>query len=828
MFADIAVNVPRITSTFHYSIPDELRGRVAIGQLVTVPFGRQHVQGIVVAFVDQPEVESVKPVTSCVDPMPVLSPEQIALSRWLSEHCLAPLIDCLTLMLPPGLAKRTDTLYSLRDGAEAPLGARSAPVAQVRLVELLAKRGPLRGRQLARALPRMNWRAAAEALARQGVLDKQAVLDEPSVRPKHVSTVGLAVAPEVALAEGLGGRANSTRATRLKRALEVLAREGKPLEASWLYAESGASRSDVLRLADLGLVTLGSLETWRDPLAGAQFAADQPPELTSEQRSALAAIREGLDRPGDSDAPRATLLHGVTGSGKTEIYLRLLADCLARGRRGIVLVPEIALTPQTVRRFAARFPGRVAVIHSQLSDGERYDTWRRARQGLIDVVIGPRSALFAPLPSIGLIVVDEAHDDSYKQDPPVGPPYYHAREAAVEYAAQLGAACVLGTATPDVASYYRAERGEYRLLQLPRRILGHASAPASDSPAYAELPPVQVVDMRQELRSGNRSIFSRALRDALQAVLGRGEQAILFLNRRGQATYTFCRDCGYALHCSRCDMPLVVHAQSEQLVCHHCNTRRRHPERCPRCGSQRLRYFGAGTERVQAEVERNFPGTRSLRWDWDATRSKGAHQAILDGFASGQADVLVGTQMVAKGHDLPLVTLVGVVSADVGLELPDVRAAERSFQVLAQVAGRAGRGPRGGQVILQTFNPDHYVIQAAARHDYAAFYQRELAYRRELGYPPFASLVRLIYTSPYAERADRETATLAQRVRAGLPVERRDGAELIGPAPCYFGRVGGQHRWHLLLRGAQALDIVRGLMPLPDGWQVDVDPVSTL
>jgi len=644
------------------------------------------------------------------------------------------------------------------------------------------------------------------------------------------------------------------------------------VDVSWVYAQTGSSLQDLKDLAEMGLLDLAEAEVWRDSLAGKEFVPFAPPQLTPDQQQAwdalAAVIAENQPEtqtlrvsetlrvstthtPTPLHTPTPVLLHGVTGSGKTEIYLRALAAILAQGRRALVLVPEIALTPQTVRRFAARFPGRVAVWHSELGEGERYDTWRRARLGLVDVVIGARSALFAPLPNIGLIVLDEEHDEAYKQDPPFAVPY-HAREAAIEYARQLGAVVVLGSATPDLVSYHHARQGRYRLLELPQRIMGHARrlqeqaerfhvapryhplADAAPEAQMIDLPPVEVVDLRQELRAGNTSIFSRRLQAALAEVVGRGEQAILFLNRRGSATFVFCRDCGEALKCGNCDMPLTYHIGGEngsapaapQLVCHHCNFRREQPQRCPNCGSKRIKYFGSGTERVETEVLELLPGVRTLRWDRDVTRFQGAHELILEQFSSHQADVLVGTQMIAKGLDLPLVTLVGVISADVGLGLPDYRAGERTFQVLTQVAGRAGRGLLGGRVILQTYNPDHYAIHAAASHNYAEFFARELRYRKDLGYPPFRRVLRMVYRHPDNARAEAEARAVLAQLEARVKADHLAATDLVGPAPCFFGKINGENRWQIIVRSPDPAALLRGLTF--KGWHVDVDPVSTL
>jgi len=847
VFAEVAVNVASLTITFHYSVPAELEERLTAGHLVTVPFGGRRAQAVVLGLTPQSpagaggRLPELKPIEGLVDQEPVLTPAQLDLARWISQTYLAPLIECLTLMLPPGLSKKADVLYTL---APTAVGADGRPPLQPNhqsLIRLLDSRGPLRGRQIDRALPRVNWRAAAEALARRGLLTKQSVLDPPSVRAKHVRTARLAATlQQVEEAKPRLSR-SPVKAARLAAVLDFLAGEFDPVDVSWVYAEARCSLQDLKDLAEMGLVDLGEAEVWRDSLAGQEFVPVDPPDLTADQQHVWDEIAAMLAH---AQTPTPLLLHGVTGSGKTEIYLRALDAVIRQGRRALVLVPEIALTPQTVRRFAARFPGRVAVWHSQLGEGERYDTWRRARAGLVDVVIGARSALFAPVPDLGLIVLDEEHDEAYKQDPPFAVPY-HAREAAVEYARQLGAALVLGSATPDIVSYYRARQGEYRLLQLPQRIMGHAKRieeqahkyhvaahyrPVADGPSQAQmidLPPVEVVDLRQELRAGNTSIFSRRLQAALAETLERGEQAILFLNRRGTATYVFCRDCGQALQCARCEMPLTQHgAAGGELVCHHCGYRRGMPDKCPHCGSQRIRHFGAGTEKLEAAVRAQFPRAETLRWDQDVTRFRGAHELILNQFANQQANVLIGTQMIAKGLDLPLVTLVGVISADVGLGLPDYRAGERTFQVLTQVAGRAGRGLLGGRVILQTYNPEHYIIQAAARHDYNEFFMREIQHRKDLGYPPFRRLMRLVYRHASAERAEAEAGATFKQLCARLARERIPATDLVGPTPCFFEKIAGEYRWQVIVRSPDPAALVRGI--LLKGWHIDVDPVSTL
>jgi primosomal protein N' (replication factor Y) len=831
MYAEAAVNLAGVSGTFHYHIPDrpDLQG-LQPGHLITVPFSNRRAQAIVVALSSSAPVENTKPVESLLDPDPVLTPHQLQLAGWMADAYMAPLAGCLALMLPPGLSQRADSEYRLSDPSAPAQGK-----VEARLLNLLRRRGPLRGRQLQRSLGRMNWRRAAERLQQRGVLSRRWVLDPPRVGARQLRTARLAVPPEQARAAFTEvGRTEATLERR-RKILEALIEEGEPLDVTWVYAASGGHLRDLRHLEDLGLIALGETEVWRDPLEHVEFVPREAPALTPEQERAWRSIA-GQMQAGDPRRP--VLLHGVTGSGKTELYMRAVEAVLAAGQQAIVLVPEIALTPQTVRRFLARFPGRVGLIHSQLSEGERYDTWRRARRGLLDIVIGPRSALFAPLPNIGLLVLDESHDESYKEQGRA--PRYHARDTALAYAGLLRAACVLGSATPDLTTSFRARAGELKRVVLPQRIMGHRERilrqadrlgvsthyhPAGGEAETIELPPVRVIDMRVELKAGNSSLFSRSLQQGLADTLEAGQQAILFLNRRGSSTYVFCRDCGWVAHCPRCDRPLTHHADVDDLLCHHCGYRRSNLETCPQCGSQRVRHFGAGTERVQHELDARFPGVRSLRWDADTTRGKGAHEVILAHFQAHRADVLIGTQMVTKGLDLPLVTLVGVVSADTGLNLPDFRASERTFQLLTQVAGRAGRGLLGGRVLLQTYHPEHYAIQSAAKHDYDAFYQRELAARRQLGYPPFTRLARLVYQHTSAEQAERGAGRLAAELRPALEAAGL-ADQIIGPVPCFFDRIRGQSRWQIVIRA----DDPSAVLPaeLPPGWALDIDPVSLL
>jgi primosomal protein N' (replication factor Y) len=821
VYARIAVNVPSVAGIFDYHLPPELEGKIGAGHLVTVPFGKQTVQGVVFRLIAEPSVPETKTILDLLDPQPVLTVAQIALAQWLAEETLSPLAACIGLMLPVGLAQQADVLYTLtEDRGRWTMDDGLRSTVHRRLMDLLKARGPLRGRQIDRHFAKVDWRKTAQYLVRSGVLTSQSVLPMPTVRPKFVRTAQLAVPLEQA--EALMKDLGKTEATQTRRqaALRFLMREPADVNVSWVYAESGCTLSDLQELAQRELIVLRETEIWRDPLEkiGVHESGNQELVLTAEQEAALSQILQAFrsQSPDYLLLNYPFLLHGVTGSGKTEIYIRAAQECIRRGKQAIILVPEIALTPQTVRRFLVRFPGQVGLVHSRLSEGERYDTWRRARLGLLKIIIGPRSALFAPLPNAGFIAVDECHDGSYYQSEP---PFYSAVSAAMAYARLCGAVCVLGSATPSVVLRQQAEAGErVHLLELPERV------------ERRSLPQVQIVDMREELKSNNRGIFSMQLVDALDDVLKKGQQAILFLNRRGTATYIFCRECGYVAKCPQCDTPLTLHVETSEhanlLMCHRCGYQRHMPEKCPHCHSNQIRAYGLGSEKVEAEVQALFSAARTLRWDWETTRQKDSHEIILSHFVAHRADVLVGTQMLAKGLDLPLVTLVGIVLADVGLNLPDPFAAERTFDVLTQVAGRAGRSSLGGRVFLQTFQPEHYVIQAAAGHDYTAFYARELDERRKLGYPPFGRLVRLEYRHFDAMKAEAEARRVAERLSADIKTDKRIETDLIGPVPCFFTKLNGLYRWQIVMRGPDPASLLRG-KALAD-WRVEVDPISLL
>lgn len=823
--ADADANDADALQTFHYHLPPELEYKVFPGHLLWVPFGRQQLQGVVLRLVASSPVPT-KAVLRLARPEPVLSSVQIQLAEWIALQYVAPLAEAVKLFLPPGLLARPDgttavrAKYELRltllvesDEAQSRLASLARTTQQTKILAwlLVQADGCATWREI-KAGCEVSQRAPLNALQSAGLV----TVEDDQVR--------LAVSRDEAASvlhrqQGLD---------KYVQVLDVLRAAGGSLWKSELYAEVDAGLDQLRDLQNAGILDLHDELRTRDPLAGRSYALTQPPPLTSEQTAVWQHVKSAFAVPPGQRLP--FLLHGVTGSGKTEIYLHSIAETLARGQQAIVLVPEIALTPQTVARFAGRFPGRVTVIHSELTSGERYDVWRAIRSGQYDIVVGPRSALFAPLERLGLIVIDEEHESTYKQDAEVWGSFkvfYDARRVARQYAALTGSLLILGSATPSLDAYYAAQQGDYHLLEMPRRVLGHGGAGAAT--LYAELPPVEIVDMRQELRAGNRSIFSRSLEKELLATLDANEQAILFLNRRGTHTFVMCRDCGHVEECSRCEIPLTLHAGQQTLVCHRCNHQRPVPVICPLCKSKRIKFFGAGTERIEEAVQGIAPQARVLRWDADTTLHKGSHEEILRRFASQEANVLIGTQMIAKGLDLPLVTLVGVIAADVGLFLPDFRSGERTFQLLTQVAGRAGRSARGGRVVIQTYRPEHHAIQAAAQHDYAAFYRRELSFRREHLYPPVRRLARLVFWEKNEKKAQRESERMAAvlRVRAAQMSPEPGLFEVMGPAPAFFERFRGSYRWQVLISAPDPAAFLRGI-DIPFGWRVDVDPMAVL
>lgn len=794
-FVRVAVNIAQIFETFDYQLPPALQEQVQPGSLAVVPFNKQLTQGIVVKEIGEPTVPNPLELVELVLEEPVVTQAQIELAENMAVQNLSSLSECLFQMLPPGLGQQADILVHLQ-ALDPPLDELSDT--QKRILTLLQKNGDMRGRQLESALAHTHWRESLTGLKSRGWVTTQSFLRPPGVHARTIRTAVLTCRLEegqALLQERFGKRAASANGlARRQTVLALLAQEGTPVDVSMVYAETGAKMEDLKVLEELDLIALGESEFWRDPLRELDLPLQTAPKLTAVQQAAWQEIEPQFSSP---SSEKINLLVGVTGSGKTELYLRAVEAVLKQNKQAIILVPEISLTPQTVRRFYARFPGKVALMHSGLSIGERYDTWRRVRSGALPVVVGARSALFAPVPAPGLIVVDECHDGSYFQDD--FRPHYSAVESAIAYSRLANIPLILGSATPTTEQLYRARREKWHELRLPDRIFAHQAAPGPNGdPGTLPLPPVQIVDMRSELKRGNRSELSELLRNSLRETLENNEQAILFLNRRGTATYVFCRDCGYVARCPRCNTQLTYHATSNVLLCHICGYQRQVPRKCPDCGGPNIRQFGLGTEKLEKTVSEEFPSARVLRWDADTARFKGAHDLILDHFSQHRADILIGTQMVAKGLDLPLVTLVGVVFTDVSLNLPDFRACEQTFQLLCQVAGRAGRSGKGGKAIFQTFHPENYAIRYASLHDLDGFYEEELALRQKTGYPPFSRLLRIEFRHANEQVVQQTALQVGSQISHWL---EQYSLTMIGPVPCFYSKRAGLYRWQVLLRG---------------------------
>ncbi|MBW4576440.1 MAG: primosomal protein N' [Aphanothece sp. CMT-3BRIN-NPC111] len=821
---EVLVDCAGAQGLYTYRLPLSLP--VQPGDILSVPFGAIQVGAIAIRQVTQlppnlapDQIRDVEDVVSAG----FFPPFYWELLNKVAEYYYTPLIQVIRVALPPGLLGRSQRRIRLNKGgaekSQISSGADSflSPAARQILAILQAQAaGDYSWQYLQRQVRGAN--RALRELLRCGWVESY--LEPPRTqRPKLRQAVTL-VSDIFPL----------DLTARQREVLEVLRRRGGDLWVSELLQICNTSSSTLKALEQKGCIVIQQREMLRAEL-GPALAGDQPKSLTAAQSEALATITQLSEFS-------QVLLHGVTGSGKTEVYLQAIAPILERGQSALVLVPEIGLTPQLTDRFRARFGNKVCVYHSALSDGERYDTWRQMLAGEPQVVIGTRSAVFAPLPQLGLIILDEEHDSSFKQDQPV--PTYHARTVATWRAELENCPIVLGSATPSLDTWVSVrqqgsrgagEAGEQRenyYLSLPERI---QSRP---------LPPVEVVDMRQELREGNRSIFSRSLQEALQQMHSAGQQGILFIHRRGHSTFVSCRSCGYVIECPNCDVSLAYHhtqeGAPELLRCHYCNFVRSHPQNCPECSSPYLKFFGSGTQRVAQELAQQFPQLRFIRFDSDTTRTKGSHRTLLTRFANQEADLLVGTQMLTKGLDLPQVTLVGVVAADGLLHLADYRASERAFQTLTQVAGRSGRGDDPGQVIIQTYTPEHAVIQAVRRHEYEPFTEAELQQRAALDYPPYGRLILFRLSSANAAEVEETAELLAAQLR---PPESEEAAtsryEILGPAPAGIVRVANRYRWQILLKFPPDVPVelpdlsdLRALCPSSVSLAIDVDPLHLM
>jgi primosomal protein N' (replication factor Y) len=808
VFAEVVVDIPARElgdKLFTYRVPDYLKPETFVGAQVLVPFGHQEmVGGYVVALKERSNGNfEPKDLLDVLDNDPLFDRDYIEFLYWVADYYCASLSSVIAAAVPADFGprlKRAVELVKANPGeasSEALAAAREDGCAQqVMEALLLSKEKALSLRTLKQRshLSQAQFYRAV-ALLRQAKVIRIRAETQP-LAPKMVTVISLS------------GQEGKT--ARQEEVISILRRSGGQMPLARLVEAAGTTRDTIRRMVTQGLLSQREEETLRDPLdrvIGRETAP--PPELTGDQSVALERLSGELDellQHGRKDSEQAApvlpfLLHGVTGSGKTEIYLRLIARTLEHGRSALLLVPEISLTPQLAYRLKSRFRQDVAVWHSALSAGERYDTWRRLRSGSVRVLLGARSAVLASMPDVGLVILDEEHDGSYKQSSPS--PRYHAKQLALEKARRAGALVLIGSATPDLGSFLEAGESN-RLLALPERVFKQA------------MPAVAVVDMRREFAAGNRSIFSNQLSSALAECLGRGEQAILLMNRRGFANHVFCRACGFVMKCNHCSVSLVFHQSANRahppvqfkmsddegyLACHHCGFTCPAESGCPNCRSPFLKQYGLGTQRVEHELKQAYPSARLLRLDADVARRKGAYEEVLGAFQRGEADILVGTQMVAKGLDIANVTLVGVLAADAAFNVPDYRSTERGFQLLTQVAGRAGRGDRPGTVVLQTYNTDLPALRLAKKHDYESFARDELAVRKELGYPPFCQIVRVVVAGAQAAEVEAACEQIAEELTNYLEEQiPPDEIRILGPAPCLIERLRGSFRFHLLVK----------------------------
>lgn len=792
MFAQIIVDVPAkgTNRVFDYFIPTVLATAVEIGSRVEVPFGGRVLQGYVVGLSRESgyETSKLKPIARVLDVDPPLTEELVSLARWMSDKYLCHIASALAVMLPGALKGKTERYVVLQEASSDQNAMQSImafPI-QESVQNYIRSKNKV---TLSELLDTFHEDiGTVKQMFETGVLQEvQAVKDRLAVRkvltvfPKHT------VEQLREAAEKLPSQAHKQKETLL-----AIAEHGQPVRLAELNELVAGGAGAARTLAGKGLLEIKEVEALRDPFAGREFERTKPLQLTDEQQIVFRAIEHAVV----ASYHEVFLLHGVTGSGKTEVYLQTIQSCLDLGREAIVLVPEISLTPQMVERFKGRFGDEVAVMHSRLSLGERYDEWRKIKRGQVKVAIGARSAIFAPFKRVGLIIIDEEHESSYKQEET---PKYHARDVAIRRAELNDAVVVLGSATPSLEAIYETDyeldgTGRYKLLAMHNRASGGA------------LPEVHIVDMREELKQGNRSMFSKGLYKAIEERLHKKEQTILFLNRRGYATFVMCRTCGYVAQCPHCDISLTYHQKSHAMRCHYCGYAERELRRCPSCESEHIRHFGTGTQRVEEELYKLFPGIRVIRMDVDTTTAKGSHEKLLTAFRNKQGDVLLGTQMVAKGLDFPDVTLVGVIAADTVLGLPDFRAGERTFQLLTQVAGRAGRHMLPGQVFVQTYMPEHYAIQASSEHDYAAFAEQELRTRKARGYPPYHKMMLITFTheqvppllraaGAFAEELRRRSASLQSAEQSDIPC-----LDVLGPVASPIPRIKDRYRFQCMVK----------------------------
>ncbi|MFS1518322.1 primosomal protein N' [Bacillus sp. SCS-151] len=783
--ASVIVDVPahQTDKTFDYEIPAKWTVIIQAGMRVIVPFGSRKVQGFVVEIKNHSDFDKLKPIQTILDVTPVLNNELLNLGSWLSNYALCYTISAYQAMLPAALRAKYDKEIKLSSSA-------SLKDLPNQLQQLFSSKQTV----LWKELEQSDILYDIQNEVRQGNLEViYQVKDRAKMKKNKVISLGISIDEIDRIVESLPKQAG-----KQKEILSYFREHSFEISKKEL-AQMFGNTSAIKSLLDKSFLIEREKEVYRNPFEGRVFERTHPLPLTNEQQEVISPILSEIEK----EIHSVFLMYGVTGSGKTEVYLQSIDAVLKKGKEAIVLVPEISLTPQMVKRFKGRFGSKVAVMHSGLSTGEKYDEWRKIQRNEVSVVVGARSAIFAPFDNVGIIIIDEEHETSYKQEEN---PRYHARDVAIYRGEYHNCPVVLGSATPTLESFARAKKDVYKLLTLSKRM--------NDQP----LPTVDIVDMREELRSGNRSMFSTLLFERLMNRIEKGEQAVLLLNKRGYSSFVMCRDCGFVVQCPHCDISLTYHRTEHQLKCHYCGYEQQAVNECPECQSDHIRFFGTGTQKVEEELTKVIPNARVIRMDVDTTSRKGAHERLLNDFGEGKADILLGTQMIAKGLDFPNVTLVGVLTADTILHIPDFRSSEKTFQLLTQVSGRAGRHELPGEVVIQTYTPEHYSIQLASEHNYDIFYQKEMVLRKLHQYPPFYYLA--LITVSHAQLL--KVVDITEKITAYLRQQLSDRTIIYGPVASPVARVNNRYRYQCMVKYKNEPKLRLALKKIIDKYQVEM------
>lgn len=799
---------------YTYAVPKDLIGQICVGCRVLVPFGNGSMvkEGFVIEMNPKNNLEKAieyKEIKSVLEPYPLLKEDNIHLLEWMKRQYICTYSDVIKCMLPPGISVKAIKNVRLLSYDKNVIYKKSSINKIVQNLAYIG--GECEYEELRDMCGIKGFKGCVQELCQLGTISIDECYEQ-NVTAKIIKAVCLAKAKEEIIEELEN---NAIKRIQHIRVLEILL-DNEIVSVADIKRFAGVTSSVLDTLSKYGYISYSDLEVQRNPLRDKHYEKTEPLTPTDEQANALKLLKQKLD----CKVYTESLIHGITGSGKTEVYLQLISHCFEMGKKAIMLVPEIALTPQMVGRFVSRFGKRVAVMHSRLSLGERFDQWKLISEDKVDVVVGARSAVFAPMSNLGLIIIDEEHEGSYKSE---SMPRYSAKEVAQKRCEINNALLLYGSATPSVDTYYRASDGQIDLIEMKNR------------PKTAELPSVELVDMRLELENGNRTPFSFRLMDELRKNIENSQQSILFLNRRGFSTFVFCRNCGYTMKCPECNIALTYHSKSNRLICHYCGFTVKNPSKCPFCESGNIRYFGIGTQKIEEEIKQRLPDCSVIRMDADTIGYKNSHEEILNRFKTENINIMVGTQMIAKGHDFPNVTLVGVLAADSMLNVGDFRSSERTFQLLTQVAGRAGRGEAKGRVIIQTYNTEDYSILAACNQDFITFYNQEILIRKRLGYPPFLNIAIVVFSG----RKDRAIFEIAKGVKLELMKQDNSDFEVLGPSRCPIPKIANKYRWRLVLKAKNLDLLVDELTKMSDGiWKrakdedilmsIDINPYNML